>query len=88
MFKCEQCGPINCAYLDGYRVGDRLLEGVTFIIRHTGFDYTVETHPDSKDYMTLLNEPLWLNRAKERANTTDTLRCPKCRDDVENDPNP
>jgi len=53
MFKCEQCGPINCAYLDGYRVGDRLLEGVTFIIRHTGFEGL--TAPLSPNYYTAVD---------------------------------
>jgi hypothetical protein len=82
-FDCEQCGKIDEAFLNGYAVGDRLLEGVMFIVRkNDDGKCRVRLHPDAEPYMQGLNKEMWLERAKIYAEQTDIFECPKCAADV------
>jgi len=66
--------PAECGWLDGYRFGDRLLEGVMFRI---GFDadgkLTASVGEDSKAYFARLNAKKWLKEAVKTAIVTDVF---------------
>lgn len=87
-FKCPGCGETHdYALLDGYHVGDRLLEGVMFEIRIAD-DGTFTATPAGGDmaWLSGLDAPMWIGRAAETAAKWDLFTCPdpKCRDDIEN----
>ena len=79
---CEECGDLEMAYLDGYAVGDTLLEGVRFEIRIVKGKVKATTHQDDADYMADLNEKKWLKEATSTATGYDNLECPKCGGEV------
>ena len=85
-FKCEGCGQEHeKALLDGYYVGDRLLEGVMFEVRIED-DGTFSATPCDAREMHGLDTAMWLKRAADYATKRDVFTCPnrKCRDDIEN----
>jgi len=82
VMNCETCGNLPMAYLDGYAVGDRLLEGVRFEITLDNGKVKATTHPDAKDYMANLNEKKWLKEAVRTADGYDNLECPNCHGEV------
>lgn len=68
-FKME---PRKQAKLDGYRVGDRLLEGMHFLLTiNDDGRLSVETPQSAKDYMSKLNEERWLKQALDYAKDND-----------------
>lgn len=68
-FKVE---PRKQAKLDGYRVGDRLLEGMHFLLTiNDDGTLSVETPQSAKDYMSKLNEERWLKQALDYAKDND-----------------
>lgn len=68
-FKVE---PRKQAKLDGYRVGDRLLEGMHFLLTiNDDGTLSVETPQSAKDYMSKLNEERWLKKALDYAKDND-----------------
>ena len=84
---CETCGLIEYALVDGYPFGDRALEGVSFKVT---FDKKgnalVDTLDDwnSNNYLRGLNKKYWLEQAVDYAESTDTLECSYCHDDIDN----
>ncbi len=68
-FKVE---PRKQAKLDGYSVGDRLLEGMHFLLTiNDDGTLSVETPQSAKDYMSKLNEERWLKQALDYAKDND-----------------
>ena len=64
--------PRKQATIDGYCVGERLLEGIQFIITvHDDGTLSAETPEDAKLYMDDLNEEKWLKKVVEEAKTRD-----------------
>lgn len=84
-FKCDACGDIDHVVVDGYGVGDRLLEGVEFEIRWNaeGTGYTAKVKPEYARYFSDLNEARWLARIAESTEHDDTAACGKCGRDVD-----
>ncbi len=91
MFYCELCNKnLDFVLLDGYNVGDRLLEGVLFkIFQKKDGSYKVELYnKDDQAYCKNLNMRKWLKEIKEFASETDIATCPNCGwDIIINDPN-
>ena len=87
-FKCEGCGKTHeYALIDGYHVGDRLLEGLKFEIRiEDDGTFTTQDPKGYEAYLEGLNMPLWRARVVEYAKKQDLFTCPnpKCREDIEN----
>ena len=77
-FKCHNCGDIDYVLLDGYSVGDRLLEGVMFEIRRDGQGYKINVSAEDANYFSDLNEQKWLAKILKYASSTDYVTCPKC----------
>ena len=64
--------PRKQAMIDGYSFGDRLLEGVMFIITiQDDGSLSAEVHPNYAAYFNQLNTQMWLERALENAIVTD-----------------
>ena len=82
-FDCEKCGKIDFALMDGYPFGDRLLEGVMFIvILDDDHKASVKIAPDYADYFSQFNEAHWYPIAKRYAEKNDIFTCPTCGQDV------
>ena len=80
--RCDACGDIEYALMDGYDFGDRILEGVMFRVFSDGH---VETDDDwsKHPYLGRLNAAVWLKEAATCAKEADQLECPKCGSDVD-----
>ena len=80
---CYDCGDIPMAYLDGYRVGETLLEGVRFEITVSPRGrVTATTSAEDREYVSKLNQKKWLKEAALMADGCDNLECPKCLGEV------
>ncbi len=65
-FKCETCGEVDMILVDGYAVGDRLLEGVMFKVTHDDEgEVVVNVTEESAHYFNGLNEKKWLKEMKD-----------------------
>mgnify|MGYP001605314644 CR=1 FL=1 len=62
--------------IDGYNFGDRLLEGVEFIIKIKDGDLVVSVDKEDKEYLSDLNEKRWLGAAKAYALENDVFEGP------------
>ena len=85
-FYCEECKKkLDMVYVDGYEVGDRLLEDVIFEVENVdGKPVVLGVEDDSVPYFHLLNKKLWLKRCQEYCQELDTAaRCPVCGWDVD-----
>ena len=80
--KCDSCGVVDHAILDGYAVGDRLLEGVKFMVTILNDKVIANVHPEDADYFKRLNQKKWLKEVRKFAAETDVVACPKCGDDM------
>ena len=84
-FKCDDCGELEYALIDGYGVGDRILEGVMFEIRIVNDKPQVKPYdPSDKSYLEDLNEKKWLNVVKDSLKDEEFLQCPNCDADIDN----
>lgn len=71
-FATEDGEKSKSAKVDGYQFGDRLLEGVMFIITvQDDGTLKAEVEEDAKVYMADLNEKKWLKAALQEAEDTD-----------------
>ena len=84
-YKCDVCGEVDYAILDGYSVGDRILDGVKFEIRFQG-DKPVATAvtKDCVHYFEQLNQKKWFTAASACAEEWDVFECPLCGADMGN----
>ena len=84
-FYCPVCEKeTDYALLDGYPVGDRLLEGVMFEARLLADQkYEVKPAADSEEYLEKLNRNKWLKAMQAYAEEIDFGQCPKCNEDVD-----
>lgn len=62
---------VNEAYVDGYAVGDRLLEGVVFRITLEGNKFKASTPAEFVTYMEDLNEKKWLKEVEKFCENND-----------------
>lgn len=68
--KCEKCGILDFALFDGYRIGDRLLEGVMFVVKAvkapTGdYLHTDGVQKSDEDYFSGFNKERFVNAVNE-----------------------
>lgn len=83
-FKCDVCGEVDYGVLDGYAVGDRLLEGVLFDIHINGQKPTAAVQHRFASYFDDLNKEKWLKAMEEHAEEQDIFQCPECGGDMGN----
>lgn len=61
----------DVAYIDGYSVGDTLLEGCMFECRIVGDKIEVKVTDDCAKYFSGLNQEMWLKEISEFVNSDD-----------------
>lgn len=85
ILKCKNCGPLEHVNVDGYAVGDRLLEGVMFYVRpgKKPGTWKAEVHATDKEYFDDLNTKKWLKAIEDDVADSDTLECCKCGTDID-----
>lgn len=73
--------PEKVFLIDGYNIGDRLLEGVMFEINFNEKDIIINVEKESKNYFSNLNEKKWLKEVRKQAlfilNTGDEVEVPE-----------
>ena len=78
--ECTNCGVVDEFELDGYAVGDRLLEGVMFLIDKNG---KASVLPEDEGCMQGLDKEHWLKRMEEyAADGVDSGVCTACGNEV------
>jgi len=76
-------GAIDHVLVDGYYFGDRLLEGVNFMVKdQDGIPTALGVVPEAQSYFEDLNQKKWLKACEEFCEQLDVAQCPKCGDDV------
>jgi len=81
--KCDTCGVIDHIIVDGYCFGDRLLEGVEFMVKdENGKPNALGVKPECQDYFSDLNKKKWLRACEDFCEHLDIAQCPVCGDDV------
>ena len=93
-FDCENCAKttladfivVTTALLDGYKVGDRVLEEVMFRITIDDDELKAEIREDCAEYFKTLNRKMWLKNIHKALNSGDLddchLTCETCGDDI------
>ncbi len=81
--KCDKCGKIDRVLVDGYSVGDRLLEGVMFEVADSdGHPVAVGVTERYQAYFETLNREYWFSLIEDFCQDLDVAECPKCGDEV------
>jgi hypothetical protein len=82
--KCDNCGEIECVLVDGYAVGDRMLEGVMFIVEDdNGKPKVIGVTDECKAYFEDFNQKKFIKAMQEYCKDLDVATCQKCGGEVE-----
>ena len=81
-FETEDGQQLDTAIFDGYPVGDRLLEGVLFIVKIVEGKLEVTIHPNNEKYFSTLNTEYWLKEVTDYVQDYDVFTHPKNGEDV------
>jgi hypothetical protein len=65
---------IEKAYIDGYAVGDRILEGVWFEVTIVKNKFVVKPTAESSHYFNGLNKKQWLKAIADHCETNDVFQ--------------
>ena len=93
-FTCEDCGELDYVLIDGYNVGDRVLEDVKFVFYKLKNGDTIlaencilengHQHKWEEDsYLKTLNKEYWLKQITDFGSPNPDMyefECPKCGD--------
>jgi hypothetical protein len=80
-FYCDECQEVSVAIVDGYTVGERLLEGVMFRVSIVDNELVVQlADPKDEPYFEKLNKDHWFKEVKEfvQYSAPDDLECAEC----------
>jgi len=72
-FESEDGIQFDTAIFDGYPVGDRILEGVRFIVKIEDGKLHPTIHPDDAGYFSTLNEKYWLDKVTDYVQDYDVF---------------
>ena len=80
VFRCVDCGELDSVLINGYTIGDRLLEDVFFVGTVEKNKVAVVIQPECATYFATLNQKKWLAEVRRYANRpmADDFICPKC----------
>jgi hypothetical protein len=76
-FETEDGQQLDTAIFDGYPVGDRLLDGVLFIVKIVDGKLEVTIHPNNEKYFSTLNTKLWLKKVTDYVQDYDVFIHPE-----------
>ena len=77
--KCDNCGKIDYVLVDGYGIGDRLLEGVMFMVEDKdGKPHTIGVVKESQIYFDDFNKEKFLAEMESFCEHEEDAYCPKC----------
>jgi len=84
---CSHCGKEKkTAYVDGYHFGERLLEGIKFMLEIQDNKLTCTgVAEQDQEYFSTLNEDKWIDACNEYCEDVDIIKCIDCNQDVEVD---
>ncbi len=81
--KCESCGS-NTVHVDGYAFGDRVLDGVMFVVKDIdGKPVCQGVVPGAEAYFSKLNKKRYKKECEEYCVQLDLANCAACGEDVE-----
>jgi hypothetical protein len=81
-FESKDGTQFDTAIFDGYVVGDRILEGVRFIVKIEDGKLHPTIHPDDAGYFSTLNQKYWMDKVTEYAQDYDVFSHPQNRENV------
>ncbi len=83
-FYCEKCKkPLDTVLVSGYDFGDRILEGVMFIVaNNNGTPKVIGVTEECESYFAKLNKKYWYEACFEHCKSLDIASCPDCMDDI------
>jgi hypothetical protein len=81
-FESEDGTQLDTAIFDGYGVGDRILEGVKFIVKIEDGKLHPTIHPDDAEYFSTLNQKYWMDRVTEYVQDDDVFEHTETGEDV------
>jgi hypothetical protein len=81
-FETEDGTQLDTAIFNGYVVGDRILEGVRFIVKIEDGKLHPTIHPDDAGYFSTLNQKYWMDKVTEYVQDYDVFSHPQNREDV------
>jgi hypothetical protein len=81
-FETEDGTQLDTAIFNGYVVGDRILEGVRFIVKIEDGKLHPTIHPDDAGYFSTLNQKYWMDKVTEYVQDYDIFSHPQNREDV------
>lgn len=76
-FDCE-CGKCNAVIVDGFEVGDRLLEGVKFTVALENGKAKAKVKEEMAEYFSKFNERFFLENVELFVEDTDVVECANC----------
>ena len=84
MFVCDKCGEIDHVIMDGYLIGDRILEGVKFDVRKTDGKFEAKVQRSALPYLKRnhMDVEKWEEEMAAFCQDYDIAECPKCGWDV------
>ena len=76
---CDNCGAIDYVLVDGYAVGDRLLEGVLFKVEDKeGKPHTLGVVEEDEEYFDQFNKAKFIAEMDTLCENEDEAECPNC----------
>lgn len=81
---CECCeAKVPYVLVDGYSFGDRILDGVRFLVSdNSGTPVVMGVEDHAKDYFNKLNKQRYYNECADYCKELDIASCPVCGEDV------
>jgi len=81
-FESEDGTKFDTAIFDGYPVGNRILEGVWFIVKIEDGKLHPTIHPDDAQYFSTLYEKYWLDKVTDYVQDYDVFIHLETKEDV------
>jgi len=84
MFTCDKCGKVDHVVVDGYDIGERLLEGVSFHIRREEGEFSAKVAEEHLPYFkrNKIAAEEWEEEMVSFVEDLDIAACSKCGWDV------
>ena len=75
---CDNCGELDYVTLDGYNIGEKLLEGVKFKVWIKNGAYRAWFLDPDDEYLDQINKEYWIARCIDILPDMEEAICPLC----------